>query len=211
LGHKVIICARNEKDLKAAAQNPSAKGNISYIACDMGLKDDVIAFGEFVLDTFPHVDVLIHNAGVFVPGSIQKEEDGAFELLMDTNVGSAYHLTRILLPSMIERSSGHIFTIGSTASITAYTNGGSYCISKFALHGFTKVLREELKPHHIKVTSVLPGATYTNSWVGVDLPESRFIQANDIAEIIYQSTQLSHSAVVEEILIRPMKGDITLD
>jgi NADP-dependent 3-hydroxy acid dehydrogenase YdfG len=96
----------------------------------------------------------------------------------------------------------------STASITAYTNGGSYCISKFALYGLTKVLREELKPHHIKVTAILPGATLTTSWEGVNLPEERFMKPQDVAETIWSAYHLSPSAVIEEILMRPQLGDI---
>jgi short-subunit dehydrogenase len=109
---------------------------------------------------------------------------------------------------MMEAKKGHIFTICSTASIMAYPNGGSYCISKFALYGMTKVLREEMKPHNVKVTAVLPGATFTDSWKGVDLPEERFIDSMDIAESIWATYSLSPRAVVEEILIRPQLGDL---
>ena len=73
----------------------------------------------------------------------------------------------------------------------------------------TKVLREELKPHKIKVTAILPGATLTASWEGVDLPPERFIQAKDVAETIWSAYKLSSGAVVEEILIRPQLGDIS--
>jgi short-subunit dehydrogenase len=128
--------------------------------------------------------------------------------MLATNVHSAYHLTRLLLPDMMTRQTGHIFNICSTASIMPYTNGGSYCISKFALYGMTQVLREELKPHGIKVTAVLPGATLTASWEGTDLPESRFMKAEDIAKTILGAYQLSANTVIEEILLRPQLGDI---
>jgi short-subunit dehydrogenase len=108
------------------------------------------------------------------------------------------------------QKSGHIFTICSTASITAYTAGGSYCISKFALLGFTKVLREETKLQGIKVTAILPGATLTPAWDGVELPESRFIPADDVASTIYSAYTMNPSTVLEEILIRPQLGDIEL-
>ncbi|HRB92355.1 MAG TPA: SDR family NAD(P)-dependent oxidoreductase, partial [Chitinophagales bacterium] len=87
-------------------------------------------------------------------------------------------------------------------------NGGSYSISKFALLGFSKTLREELKSYNIKVTSILPGATLTDSWAGVDLPETRFSKAEDIADLVYAITQLSALSVVEELVIRPQLGDI---
>ena len=127
---------------------------------------------------------------------------------METNVYSAYHLTRGVIGAMMDNKKGHIFTICSTASIIAYPNGGSYCISKFALYGMTKVLREEMKPHNIKVTAVLPGATFTDSWQGTDLPEDRFIASKDVADAIWSAYCLSPRAVLEEILIRPQLGDL---
>ena len=109
---------------------------------------------------------------------------------------------------MIERKSGHVFTTGSIAGIQAYAGGGSYSISKIALLGFTKALREDMKPHGIRVTSILPGATYTASWEGVDLPLERFMKATDIADAIYGAYALSNQTVVEEIILRPQLGDI---
>jgi short-subunit dehydrogenase len=109
---------------------------------------------------------------------------------------------------MIRRKGGHIFMMCSTASIIPYTNGGSYCISKFALYGMTKVLREELKEHGVRVTAVLPGATLTASWEGVDLPAERFMKPEDVAQAMFTAWSLSSQAVIEELLIRPQLGDI---
>ena len=103
---------------------------------------------------------------------------------------------------------GYIFNMCSIASLTAYANGGSYSISKFALYGMTKVLREELKKDNIKVTAVLPGATFTSSWAGVDLPEERFIKSEDVADLIWATYSLSDRTVVEDLLIRPQLGDL---
>src|SRR5690606_34812846 len=94
------------------------------------------------------------------------------------------------------------------ASLTAYPNGGSYAISKFALLGFSRCLREELKPFGIKVTSVMPGATWTDSWMGSGLPEDRYIPAVDIAEAGFSAYNVATSTVVEDLVIRPMLGDI---
>ena len=72
----------------------------------------------------------------------------------------------------------------------------------------SRVLREELKPHDVKVTAILPGATLTASWQGTDLPEERFMKAEDVANSAWAAYSLSKNAVVEEILIRPQLGDI---
>jgi NADP-dependent 3-hydroxy acid dehydrogenase YdfG len=150
----------------------------------------------------------VNNTGVFIPGQIHSEKPGMLEKMVETNLYSAYHVSRGVIPVMMRKKSGHIFNICSTASIMPYVNGGSYCISKFALYGMTKVLREEMKPHNIRVTAVLPGATLTASWEGVDLPAERFMKSEDIADAIWGVYNLSGQSVVEEILIRPQLGDI---
>lgn len=160
------------------------------------------------LKTMDCPDILVNNAGLFLPGSIHEEAEGTFETLMSVNLSAPYHISRALLPGFMERKSGVILNMCSTASITGYTNGGSYCISKFGLLGMSKVLREELKPYSVKVISILPGATYTDSWAGSGLPESRFISVEDLAELVFTACTLQSSAVAEEIIIRPLAGDI---
>ena len=159
-GFTVITCARTEEN--------NFPENIHFFKADMSKKVEVLAFANFVKTTVNQVDILVNNTGFFLPGQIHNEEEGTLEAMIETNLYSAYNLTRALIGDMIERKDGYIFNICSTASITAYTNGGSYCISKFAMLGMSKVLREELKPHHVRVTSILPGATLTNSWAGVE-------------------------------------------
>lgn len=208
-GFQVFTCGRNAEKLeylKGEFDNPLL---LTFVA-DLSDKKQVVAFAEWILKQENKIDILINNAGYFLPGQIQNEADGVLESQIEANLYSAYHLTKAILPSMQKSKSGHIFTICSTASITAYTAGGSYCISKFALLGFTKVLREELKTQGIKVTAVLPGATLTPAWDGVNLPDSRFIPAEDIANTIFSASQMATSTVIEEILIRPQLGDIEL-
>ncbi|MEX0965602.1 MAG: SDR family oxidoreductase [Bacteroidia bacterium] len=210
-GFQIAICSRNTNDLAEIAsklKEESGAASVIYKKCDVSIKQEIEAFGDFILEKWATVDVLVNNAGIFIPGQLHTEEAGTLEKTMDTNLYSAYYLTRKLLPTMMERKKGHIFNICSTASIMAYINGGAYCISKHALLGMSKLFREELKPFNIKVTSVLPGATYTASWAASDFPPERFASAEDVAETIWSAWQLSPSAVVEEVLIRPMQGDI---
>lgn len=109
---------------------------------------------------------------------------------------------------MLETGKGHIFNMCSIASLHAYPDGGSYSISKFALLGFSKNLREELKDKGIKVTSIMPGATWSASWAGADFPEDRLMQAADIANAVWSAWSMSPAAVVEDIVIRPQLGDL---
>lgn len=204
-GHSVIVCSRDANKLRQLQiECPS----ILTFVCDVSVKKEIDNFADFVLSNFKTIDVLINNAGVFIPGKITEEEDDVLEKTLQSNVYSAYYLTKKLSPIFIQQASGYIINMCSIASIMAYENGGSYSISKFALLGFSKTLREELKPYNIKVTAILPGATLTDSWQGTDLPESRFSKPEDIAELVYTITQLSEFSVVEELIIRPQLGDI---
>jgi NADP-dependent 3-hydroxy acid dehydrogenase YdfG len=150
----------------------------------------------------------LNNAGLFEPGSVHNEPEGVLESQLAVNLYSAYHVTRAVLPWMIEKRSGHIFNMCSIASLHAYTNGGAYSVSKFALYGFSKNLREEMKPYGIKVTSVHPGAVMSDSWGNYDNSSRRIMEAADIAKLVYAASQLSPQACVEDIVIRPQLGDL---
>lgn len=206
----LLLCARNHDVLQAATAEIKADCPMVTIhtkVVDVSKKSAVKDFAQWCLG-FGTPDVVINNAGAFLPGSVHNEEEGILEYLMETNLYSAYYLTRALLPLMMQQKSGHIFNVCSTASVSAYNNGGSYSISKFAMLGFSKNLREELKPHHIKVTAILPGAVYTDSWAGSGIDENRIMKVTDIATLVYTASQLSPQACVEEITIRPQLGDL---
>ncbi|MFD2717284.1 SDR family oxidoreductase [Hymenobacter monticola] len=212
-GYPVATCARSAADLAAlttemAADVPGAA--LHTQPADLSQPADCVRFAAFVLSLNLPVEVLVNNAGAFVPGRLQDEPADGSQLrqMLAVNLLSAYDVTLPLLPGFIARGRGHIFTICSTASITAYPNGGSYGIAKHALLGFTKNLREELKPAGVRVTAVLPGPTLTASWAGVELPTERFVQAEDVAEAVFGTYSLSPHAVVEELLIRPQLGDL---
>lgn len=210
-GFNIAACARKAEELenlKADLTKKYPSGKFYTMVADMSDKKQVDAFAAFVRSIGQPADVLINNAGYFIPGSIATEKDGSLEDMMNANLYSAYHMTRGLITQMIARKTGHIFNMCSIASIKAYANGGSYAITKFALLGFSKCLREELKPVGIRVTAILPGATRTASWDGVDLPDERFMSVEDVAETVYTAYSLSQRSVVEEILIRPQLGDI---
>lgn len=209
-GFDIAVYSRNENDLSELKLEIEKKYGVSlqYMVVDGSQRDQVEAFAEMIQNLDSELEVLVNNAGTFVPGTILEEEEGALVKMIETNVYSAYYLTRILGPILKERKSGHIFNICSTASIMAYSNGGSYCISKHALLGFSRVLREELKEYNVRVTAVLPGATLTASWEGVDLPESRFMKATDVSEAVFSAYSLSPNTVLEELILRPQLGDL---
>lgn len=210
-GYNLCLVSRDANAVERAAHEMEERFRDIKVrrgAFDLGDKQQAIACGRWIIDDGADVDVLVNNAGQFIPGNVSDEKDGVLEKMMEVNLYSAYHLTRVLLPGMIRRKKGHIFNICSIASLKAYPNGGSYSISKYALAGFSSNLREELKPYGIKVTALYPGAAYTDSWAASGVDPLRIMEAGDIAEMVYAATRLSPQATVEDIVLRPQLGDL---
>ena len=190
-GHTLLLNSRNDKalyDAVADLQNRFPNVTIKAKPADLSSKEEAIQFGKWCLETGTP-DILVNNAGLFWPGSVHDEADGIMEQTMAINLYSAYHVTRAVLPAMMAAKTGHIFNMCSIASLQAYKYGGSYSISKFALLGFSKNLRDEMKPHGIKVTSVCPGGVMTDSWAGSNVDPKRIME-------------------VEDIVLRPQLGDL---
>ncbi len=204
-GFEVGICARGKVALKRAREE--MPGIHTYI-CDLSQKQEVLDLAEQVNRDLENLEVLVNNGGIFVPGGVHDAPIEVFEEVMNVNLNSAFYVTQALVPGMKEQQRGMIVNMCSVASIKAYPNGGIYSTSKFALLGFSKSLREELKTEGIRVVSVLPGAVFTASWEGTDLPEERFMPVEDIASMVWDVYKLSNRSVVEEIVIRPALGDI---
>ncbi len=207
----IYTCSRKIDELKILESdikslNPKVK--VFTINSDLSTKEGCLNFIEFIKKKTDKIDILINNVGTFVPGKLIEEDDSALENMINVNLYSNYWVTKGLISLMTQNKHGHIFNMCSIASKVAYANGGSYCISKFALYGMSQCLREELKDLGVKVTSVLPGAVRTGSWDGTLLPDDRFIKPDDVSNSIYSAYNTSKGATIEEIIIRPQLGDI---
>lgn len=209
-GHNLFLTSKTALDLDKAVndlQNAFPKVKVQGFSADLAIEAEVNKFTSWCLSK-ANPDILVNNAGYYLPGAVVDAPAGQLASQLNVNLFSAYHTTRNLVPTMIEKGQGHIFNICSIASLAAYENGGAYSISKFALHGFSKNLRLELKEKGIKVTAVFPGAVYTNSWAGSGVDPKRIMEADDIAKMIFAASQLSAQAVVEDIVMRPQLGDL---
>jgi short-subunit dehydrogenase len=209
-GYTLCLCSKTKANMDAAGNSLAVKypnAIIHFTHADLSKKEQCTQFANWCLEKGTP-SILVNNAGYFSPGNIPDEADDALEKQMAVNLYSAYHTTRALLPAMLKMGKGHVFNICSIASLNAYAQGGSYSISKFALLGFSKNLRLELKDKGIKVTAVCPGAVYTNSWVGSGVDPNRIMESEDIAKMIFAAAHLSPQAVVEDIVMRPQKGDL---
>ncbi len=177
------------------------------LPCDLTDPEAVQALANNVLDDGPP-GILINNAGRFEPGKLLETDAKQFRSQLDVNLTSAFLVTRTLLPAMIESGSGDLVFLASVASLRAYPGGAAYCAAKHGLLGLARAAREETRETGVRVLTMIPGATLTPSWDGLDIPPERFMPAEDVAQAIFEMTRLSRRTVVEELLLRPLQGDL---
>ena len=209
--YNIIFCARDEKEVQILQNELTSKySHLQFFGmrADMEESSDVRDFAEFAIGSVGHVDILINNAGLYIPSGIIEEDTECLQRQMQVNVFAPHYLSKFFASRMIEAGKGHIVNICSIASLEPVVRAGSYSISKTALLGLNKALREELRPAGIKVTAVLPGSTLTDSWTGTELPKDWFILPEDVAKSIVNCLQMSSGANIDEIIIRPLYGKI---
>jgi 3-oxoacyl-[acyl-carrier protein] reductase len=207
-GYNLVVCARTETDL-VLFQDEFKHSQIKIFTkvVDCSKKVEVMEFCQFISVSFNTIDVLVNNAGVFLPGSLLDEDDESFEQQQLLNVNAAYYLSKYLGKLMRKQQKGHIFNICSIASIETIENAGSYSVTKAAMLSLNNVLRKELAQYNVKVTAILPGSTLTASWEGTSLPPSQFVQPEDIANSLYAILNLSAGVNVDELILKPLKFD----
>lgn len=209
-GYDVFLTARSHEklqQLKAEINALYPAINAQVYSCDLTQQHEVEKFAAFCLSEGTP-DILVNNAGSYAPGNCKDDQADVLTQMMDINFYAAYYVTKAFLPSMIAKRQGHIFFNCSIASLQAYNGGGYYGVSKYALNGFSKNLRLELMEENIKVTALFSGAVLTDSWGDFDNSGGRIMVAEDLAEMVFASAQLSPQACVEEIVIRPQLGDL---
>ncbi|HEY1024809.1 MAG TPA: SDR family oxidoreductase [Sphingobacteriaceae bacterium] len=209
--YDLFLCARNQAELEEFWEELlAAFPDVSVFikATDVGDQAQLSAFTEFVLSHTGHIDVLINNAGLFIPATVLSEGADVLQQQLAVNVSAPHFLCRTFGNLMKDRRSGHIINICSIAALNPVVTAGSYSVTKFALLGLTRVLREELMAYGVKVTAILPGSTLTGSWTGTTLPPDRFVDANDIADAVMTCLAASKGGNIDEIIIRPTQGNI---
>lgn len=204
-GYNLAICARTESDLTSLSKELSSTNvKIFSMVADCSRKADVMAFCEFAKSSLNTIDVLVNNAGVFMPGSLLDESDEIFELQQNLNTNSTYYFSKYFGKIMRNQQRGHIFNICSIASKETIENAGSYSVTKTAMLSLNNVLRKELAQYNVKVTAILPGSTLTASWEGTTINPDKFVQPEDIANTLYSILNLSSGVNVDEIILKPL-------
>lgn len=210
-GANLALTARTPADLVRAQQElakdyPSIQ--ILTQAADIGKAADVQAFAEKIKNTWDSVDVLVNNAGLFRTGKMVEEDEDNLEMMINVNLYGPVRLTRHLAPLLLKTEGAHVFNICSVASQKYFPDSGSYSTSKYALLGYSRALKEEWREHGVKVTAVMPGATFTRSWEGSSIDPKRLMQPEDVAHAILSAWKMPETALIEELIIRPPLGDV---
>lgn len=208
-GVRLALVARHTKNLGAVARACAKQGATAEIfSCDVTVESAVAALAAAVTKRFGAVDVLINNAGVFAGAPFAKLAVSEFDRIVATNLRSAFLVTQAFLPAMLRRKRGEVFFMSSIAGLIAYPNGAAYCAAKFGVTGLAKVLRAETKGTGVRVCCVHPGATWTPSWSQSGFKPERMMPAEDVARAFVDIYRLGRRTVVEEIVLRPERGDV---
>jgi len=206
-GFDLSICSRKTEDLEKLKEkilSISPQTKVFYFSADLSIRSKSLEWCQKTMDNFESVDLLINNLGQYKTGSLLDSDSEILEDLMKVNFYPAYYLSREIGQYMKTREKGHIILINSIGGKGPVPGAGDYSITKFALNGLSQNLRNELAPYKVKVTSLFPGSTLTQSWEGQKVNPSEFILPEDIGKLVVQVYNLSQGANVEEIEIRPV-------
>lgn len=206
---QLALVARSDNKLMSVADACRERGGEALVLPTDVTEDEAVAdMAEAVRDKWGIPNVLVNNAGMFTYAPLDELTLDGFREQIDVNLTGAFAVTQAFLPAMREREHGHLFYMGSVASVQAYPGNAGYCAAKHGVRGLARVVREETKDEDLRVTTVIPGATYTPTWDGVDLPEERFMPPEDIAQSVVDAYHLSDRTVLEELVLRPQEGDV---
>jgi len=154
---RLILCGRRQERLDILQKEIGAKVDVYTLNFDVGDRKEVFDAIASLPENFKQIDILINNAGnAHGLDPIQHGSLDDWDAMMDSNVNGLLYVSKAIIPQMVQRESGHIINIGSSAGREVYPKGNVYCASKHAVAALTEGMRIDLNPHHIKVGSVNP-------------------------------------------------------
>jgi 3-oxoacyl-[acyl-carrier protein] reductase len=204
-GVHVGVLARTEKDVQGTAEDIKKFGvKAAYATADVSNRLEVEKAVEKVQSELGDIDILVNNAGTGTFGKFLELEPEVWENQIRINVFGVYYTTRAVLAKMIERKTGDIINISSTAGKTGSAVTSAYSASKFAVFGLTESLMQEVRKHNIRVTAMAPSTVVTDLAESAKLitgdPE-RVMHPDDFAELIIAQLKLNRRIFVKEASI----------
>ncbi|WP_026836933.1 SDR family NAD(P)-dependent oxidoreductase [Gillisia sp. JM1] len=191
----LILCGRKTEVLKELEIELSKQVAVTTLNFDVRDKTEVFKKIESLPETFKNIDILVNNAGN--AHGLDPIQDGNLEdwdAMLDINVKGLLYVSKAIIHGMIERKSGHIINIGSTAGKEVYPNGNVYCASKFAVDALNQGMRMDLNKTGIKVGAVNPGLTQTA------FSKVRFKGDEEKAEKVYQGFEALQPEDIADII-----------
>ncbi|ALX49661.1 3-ketoacyl-ACP reductase [Lentibacillus amyloliquefaciens] len=203
-GVHVGLIARTESKLKAVAEEAAAQGvKANYAVCDIADMKQVDQAVEKLQKDLGAADILLNNAGVGMHGDFLDIEPDDWKHTLEVNVFGTYHVTRAVLPQMIEKNQGDIMNISSSNGLKGTAGSTSYSASKFAVQGMTEALMQEVRPHNIRVSTLNPSMVGTEM-IFSDNPDKndkeKFMQPEDLAEYMVSQLKLHPRIFIKQSL-----------
>lgn len=211
IGCEVCLSARSKKDLQSVVKEITLYGGRAYsYLCDVSDEDGIAKTSKEILRSFKRMDVLVNNAGITVFKSFLDTTPKEFDDIIDTNLEGPILCIKAVLPGMIRRRQGWIFNILSNAAVKTFKGSAAYTATKAGMLGLAKVLREEVKKYNIKVVNVIPGPVDTTMWSRTMRRKHahRMMKSKSVAEAVLAVFQMPDDVAVDELVIRPIQGDI---
>ena len=200
-GVNVILVARTQEEIDSvAAKVRSLRVKALAITADVADINSVNAAVEKALAEFGTIDILINNAGIAAFGKFLELEPTDWERIIQVNLMGTYYVTRAVLPNMIERQTGDIINISSTAGLSGNALTSAYSASKFAVLGLTESLMQEVRKHNIRVTALTPSTVATDMAKELKLTDGNpetVMQAEDMAELIIAQLKLNRRVFIK--------------
>jgi len=200
-GARVAITGRDEKRLAAASRAVGAHP----IRADVALEADVLRTYRELFQVFDRLDILVNNAGFGVIKPLVDMDLASFEHVFATNVTGAMLMAREAARHFVERKSGNIVNIGSTAAVRGAERGTAYYGSKFALRGMTECWRAELRKFNVRVMLVNPSEVLTEFYATAGLPQNTKnptkLQGDDIAAAVQSALEMEDRGFITELTV----------
>ncbi len=212
-GIRLILCGRRQERLQTISNALGKITEVHTLNFDVRDKEAVKKAINSLPKDFSAIDILVNNAGnAHGLDLIQDGNLDDWDAMMDSNVKGLLYVSRFVIPQMIERKSGHIVNIGSSAGKEVYPKGNVYCASKHAVLAITDGMRLDLNEHGIKVSAINPGLVETEfsevRFKGDDKANNVYkgykaLQAEDVADIIYFTITRPPHVTMADVLIFP--------
>ncbi len=208
VGCNVFASARRVNELNRLTENDD-ESQIGIYPCNVASRANVDQTFKKISAEY-NINCLINNAGITSFKSAEENSIKEIDEVINTNLLGSIYTTKAVLPHFKKIGGGTIINVLSIVTEKTFTNSSVYTASKMGLLGYARVLREEVRKYNIRVINVLPGATETPIWTREMREENseRMMKPESIARLIVSTFLQSDNLVAEEIIIRPLQGDL---